>query len=149
MTRKRIHGHSFVNKRPTQEYMAWNSMKQRCYNVRTKCFKNYGARGIIVCDEWRCDFTAFLRDMGPRPSPRHSLERVNNDGNYEPSNCTWATWQTQIRNMRATKLSVVDVAWIRMWLRRGFGGSRIARAFGVSAVSVSNIKTGRRWADVT
>lgn len=82
------------------EYGTWASMKQRCYNSKTIGFENYGGRGITVCDKWRNDFVAFFKDMGPRPSPKHSIERINNDGNYEPGNCYWATKEKQANNSR-------------------------------------------------
>lgn len=82
----------------TPEYAAWGAMIQRCTNPRHPRWKYYGARGITICQRWRDSFPAFLADMGPRPSAGHSLDRVNNDGHYEPSNCRWATWPEQRAN---------------------------------------------------
>lgn len=84
------------------EHGIWKSMRSRCSNLNDPAYRHYGARGILVCDEWQT-FQAFLRDMGPRPSSKHSLDRINNDGNYEPSNCRWATRRQQNRNTRANK----------------------------------------------
>ena len=84
----------------TPEYWAWSNMIQRCTNPKNKRYKQYGARGITVCEPWRSSFTVFLRDIGQKPSPRHTLERINNDGNYEPSNCKWATYKEQSQNQR-------------------------------------------------
>jgi hypothetical protein len=85
----------------TVEYRTWEDMITRCTNPRTKGWPHYGGRGITVCDRWRDRFAAFLADMGRRPSPAHSLDRFpNNDGNYEPGNCRWATWSEQMRNRR-------------------------------------------------
>lgn len=75
-------------------------MKRRCYAPSAIEFKNYGGRGIKVCDRWRDSFENFLEDMGPPPSPRHTIDRINSDGNYEPSNCRWADKKTQARNTR-------------------------------------------------
>ena len=81
--------------RVTPEYRAWASMKSRCYNEKCAGFKLWGGRGIIVCDRWLQSFDAFLADVGRRPSSRHSIDRINNDGNYEPGNVRWATQSEQ------------------------------------------------------
>jgi hypothetical protein len=84
----------------TPEYRTWTGMKERCYNPSADSYKNYGGRGITVCDRWRDDFPAFYADMGPRPSENHSLDRRDTDGNYEPENCRWATRSEQQKNKR-------------------------------------------------
>jgi hypothetical protein len=94
---KTVHGHA-CNGRMTAEYRTWGGIIKRCTNPKTKAFKYYGARGIRVCDRWRESFEAFLADVGPRPSPRHSIDRIDNDGNYEPGNVRWATREEQMRN---------------------------------------------------
>jgi hypothetical protein len=81
-----------------REYAAWINMRQRCGNPNVDQYKYYGARGIRVCERWQ-RFENFLADMGPRPAG-HSLERMDVNGNYEPSNCRWATKQEQIDNRR-------------------------------------------------
>lgn len=75
-------------------------MLTRCFNPKATRFENYGGRGIAVCDSWRNSFEAFLADMGRKPSPAFSLDRINNDGNYEPGNCRWATASEQAFNRR-------------------------------------------------
>ena len=84
----------------TPEYAAWIAMKARCYNPKTESFPHYGGRGIIVCSEWIDSYDTFLRDVGPRPSVMHSLERSNTNGNYEPGNVKWATSREQNNNRR-------------------------------------------------
>lgn len=93
-----MHGHG-----NTPEYHIWYGMLERCNNPEHIQFKNYGGRGILVCGEWSDDVAVFVRDMGPRPSPRHSVDRINNDGNYEPGNCRWATPKQQAKNKRLPK----------------------------------------------
>lgn len=82
------------------EYWVRVQMIQRCTNPKDKKYKRYGLRGIKVCNRWLESFENFIQDMGDRPSKRHSIERVDNDGNYEKSNCIWATSKTQARNTR-------------------------------------------------
>jgi hypothetical protein len=83
------------------EYPIYAAMKQRCYNTNCAEYENYGGRGIGVFQEWRDSFEAFIRDVGRRPSPEHSLDRYpDNDGNYEPGNVRWATIAEQQRNKR-------------------------------------------------
>lgn len=82
------------------EYRIWLAMKSRCQNPGHSRYADYGGRGIIVCDRWRDDFEAFLADMGRRPTPTHTIERKDNDGNYEPGNCCWATRNDQRKNQR-------------------------------------------------
>lgn len=104
-----IHGHT-VNRRRSPEYRAWHAMQQRCYYTKGQAFPRYGGRGIRVCDQWRGrkGFVQFLADIGPKPSPKHSIDRIDNDGNYEPGNCRWATATEQNRNKRAP-----NGRWIR------------------------------------
>src|ERR1043165_874637 len=83
----------------TTEHLSWREAKQRCHNPKNTQFHRYGGRGIRMCDEWRRDFLAFLAHMGPKP-PGHTLDRINNDGNYEPGNVRWATPKQQANNRR-------------------------------------------------
>lgn len=91
------HGMSF-----TSTYRIWAAMITRCTNKNTHAFPRYGGRGISVCDRWQHDFQNFLDDMGLRPSTKYSIDRIDNDLGYEPSNCRWATATEQARNKRDT-----------------------------------------------
>lgn len=82
------------------EYARWVGMIRRCYSANNPAYKYYGGRGIAVCARWLESFPNFVADMGPRPSAKHSIDRINNDGNYEPGNCRWATASEQARNKR-------------------------------------------------
>lgn len=84
----------------TSEYFIWQAMKARCFNEKDAGFDGYGGRGITVCSRWIDSFEFFYADMGPRPSRKHSINRIDNDGNYEPSNCCWATQIEQMNNTR-------------------------------------------------
>jgi hypothetical protein len=86
------------------EYRHWINMISRCENPNTPGFEHYGGRGIKVCERWRSDFTAFYQDMGVRPSPSHSLDRVDVNGHYEPGNCRWALKKIQCRNTRKNRI---------------------------------------------
>ena len=102
--RFRKHGESRGNRTP--EYIAWRGMITRCTNKNERSYADYGARGILVCERWTgCDgYKNFLADMGRRPGPGYSIERKENNGNYEPSNCRWATAKEQARNKRSNRI---------------------------------------------
>ena len=85
------------------EFTIWTNMKMRCYNKNDAGYRNYGGRGIQVCDRWLESFANFFADMGSRPSLKHSIDRIDNNGNYEPSNCRWVTQTQQGRNRRTNR----------------------------------------------
>lgn len=129
------HGHT-ANRKATPEYTAWLAMIDRCTNPKCVGFKRYGGRGITICERWRRDFAAFFADVGPRPAPKHSLDRKDNNGNYEPGNVRWATRTEQNRNKRTNH-------WIE------YDGRRMlitdwAREMGVSTTAI-RLRLARGW----
>lgn len=95
------HGHT-TDRKATPEYNAYQNMLKRCLDPKSERYPQYGGRGIEVCASWRDGFANFLADMGERPSPRHSLDRIEVNGNYEKSNCRWALVKVQSRNKTNT-----------------------------------------------
>lgn len=136
------HGHKKDGK-TTKEYRAWASMKNRCNNPNNSKYPIYGGRGIAVCERWG-EFVNFLEDMGVAPTPKHSIDRIDTNGNYEPSNCRWATPQEQANNLRTNvvleyggeKMTITEWAerlattraTIRMRLRRGWSIGQIVES---------------------
>lgn len=101
-----VHGESSSKKSPESvEHTAWSQMRSRCSNRNNVSWKNYGGRGITVCDAWKKSFVTFLRDVGRKPDPSLTLERIDNDGNYEPGNVKWATPKEQANNRRPPRIN--------------------------------------------
>lgn len=98
----KIHG-AYEDGAPTKEYSIWMGMLARCNNPKSESFKNYGGRGIKVCDRWTASFEAFLADVG-KPGPGLSLDRIDNERGYEPGNVRWATMSQQLRNTRRNRI---------------------------------------------
>ena len=114
----------------TPEYKAWYSMKQRCFNLNDKKYPDYGGRGITVCDRW-LNLDNFLADMGSRPTAKHSLDRIDNDSDYSPKNCRWATKTEQENNKRTNKPLITirnETYTIVQWAEKmGYGESVIPK----------------------
>jgi hypothetical protein len=112
--RNTIHGKS-----QTPEYHSWYAMKDRCLNSDNPKFHHYGGRGIKICKRWQ-SFGNFLADMGPRPSPQHSLDRRNTNGDYKPNNCRWVTRDIQVNNTRSSRYLQVgdEILTIAQWSKR-------------------------------
>lgn len=98
-----MHGRSH-----TPEHNCWGNMIKRCHDTKNKRYKDYGGRGIQVCERWRHDFTAFLADMGQMPTRLHQIERIDNNKGYSPDNCCWATRKEQQANTRTTRLLTIN-----------------------------------------
>lgn len=96
------------NRSHTPEYTTWSAMKDRCNNPNNKKYERYGKRGIKVCQQWLVSFETFLADMGTKPTSAHTIEREDNDGNYTPENCIWATKSQQARNRRNNRRITID-----------------------------------------
>ena len=147
------HGMSRVGSK-TPEYETWCHMKGRCYNPHYIRYERYGGRGIRVCERWRHNFVAFLTDMGPKPSPRHSLDRIDNDGDYGPDNCLWATPTEQARTHRGTlahgaKLTADAVREARaVYANGGVTMATLARKYGVDRGTMRSAIRGLNWAHV-
>lgn len=121
----------------SSEYRSWHMMKERCYRPKHEQFSNYGGRGITVCDRWRDSFEAFLEDMGLKPTPKHTIDRINANGNYTRANCRWATVREQNRNKRNSR-------WIE------FDGKRLrlidaAHLYGVVSYGTVKARIDRGW----
>lgn len=112
-----IHGHA--TKGVSSEYGTWRNMKDRCYNKKNNRYQRYGGRGIKVCDRWINSFENFFLDMGKKPSLNHSIDRINNNGNYELLNCRWATSKEQCSNRKNSVVisykgkTMVMADWVR------------------------------------
>lgn len=129
-------------------YRSWASMISRCKYPCVRGYHNYGGRGISVHPEWARSFESFLTDMGPRPVGT-TLDRIDGDKNYEPGNARWADKYEQARNKRTSKLTEVDVRFIRHWASAGYTQREIAAAFMVDQSHVSRtVRANRSWANI-
>lgn len=105
VTRERSVTHGMTG---NQTYMSWQGMKLRCLNLNHPCSKEHGRRGVTICPQWIESFETFLKDVGERPSKHHTIERIDNNGNYEPGNVKWATKKEQGRNRRTNVLVEIN-----------------------------------------
>jgi len=119
----------------TAEWKVWARMRRRCNSPQYHCYARYGGRGIKICDRWD-EFKYFLEDMGPRPGPDFSIERIDNDGDYEPSNCKWATKLEQCRNKSNTYTAEEDRI-VREATERGLNFKQAGELIGKSHSSVT------------
>lgn len=143
--RTRTHGRS-----KTPMWHVWLSMRQRCENPKHQAYENYGGRGIKVCDRWSSSFENFVEDMGERPSDKHSIDRINNDGNYEPGNCRWVERIEQEHNKRSNRLLTyenetlpISVWERRLGVKKGAIRDRIRRGWSVEKAMKTPIRKRR------
>lgn len=137
------HGATIGRRSGTRAYKAWKGMRRRCSDQNDKRWGRYGGRGIRVCARWD-DYANFLVDMGEPPFGL-SLDRINNDGNYEPANCRWATPAQQARNAKNAKITEDVAQAIRRERAGGASGHSVAAKYGVSKTLVWMINAGRLW----
>ena len=136
------HGQSEV-----PEYRAWEAMKNRCFRKTYHSYQRYGGRGITVCEGWINDFSAFFAYVGPKPSKQHSLDRIDNNKNYEPGNVRWASKIEQSRNSTRTKIDFIDACAILALIRDGLSGPDVARMFGVNRNLPGIVARKKAWKD--
>jgi hypothetical protein len=130
------------------EYLTWYQMNRRCTDPTNPRFPRYGGRGISVCERWQ-SFRNFYADMGPRPSPDHSLDRINNDGSYSPDNCRWVTRLVQQHNSSHTVLTAETVAAIRTEHAAGvLGYKNLGRKYGVTGANIRRVVKRQTWTHV-
>lgn len=130
--------------RKTPEYRAWVQLRSRCNNPHVSNYHNYGGRGIKVCRRW-ATFDNFLADMGSKPTPKHSVERRNNNRGYSPSNCYWGTRADQSRNRRGVKLTVAKARAVRAAKAAGEHYRSIAKRFKIAPATVWPVARSQTW----
>lgn len=141
---KKTHG-----KTKSSEYIIWAGMKSRCLDINNQAYKNYGGRGIKVCNRWINSFENFLNDMGQRPSKKYTIDRIDNNSDYEPENCKWSTYSEQNRNRRNNKLNKKKVKKIRKLLNeKELTKDEIGKIFNVHNVTIYKIKNNKIWKEI-
>lgn len=134
------------------EHRAWGNMKARCYITSSDFYERYGGRGITVCDRWKNSFANFLADVGRRPSPHHSLDRIKVDGNYEPGNVRWATPDVQANNTSVVSyfewngITKTCAEWAKdLGVSRAALKSRLQRGWSIEDAMTSPVIDGKRF----
>ena len=130
----------------TSEYRTWANMKSRCSNPRLKDYQSYGGRGIAVCDRWQNSFAVFYEDMGPKPFKKAQIDRINNDGNYEPGNCRWVSCVKNNHNKRDNILTFTKARNIRKrYAKGGISQRSLAKDYRVSRENIRDVLQSHIW----
>ena len=133
-------------RKKSSEYMAWGNMKQRCYNPKATGYKNYGAKGVVVCEKWKDNFRAFLEDMGQKPMAGFEIDRIDGNGIYEPSNCRWVSKTDNLRNKSCVKLSLAKAEAIRIeYAQGGITETELGFKYQVSREAIAGVLHNRNW----
>ena len=130
----------------TPEYHIWATMIQRCINPKNQHYKDYGGRGIKICDRWRYSFPSFLEDMGHKPFLRAEIDREENNGNYEPSNCRWTTHSVNSRNRRNNLLNWYTVRSIRrLYSLHKYTQVQLSKIYNLSTTTIFHVVHNKTW----
>ena len=132
----------------TAVYHRWEGINQRCHNPKHDQYRRYGARGILVCKEWRHSFINFYRDMGNLPSPKHQIDRIDSRKGYSKKNCQWLLPVDNVRRSRAAKLTPQRAAEIKRRHKFGESSGVLAKEMGVTSTTITRILRGENWKDV-
>lgn len=139
---KRTHG---LSQNKSSTYRSWLMMRNRCNNTNAIDFKYYGGRGIKVCQRWN-SFLLFRKDMGDKPTPRHTIGRKNSKGNYSPRNCRWETRRQQSQSRKYCKLSISKANKMKKLRAKGWTYLELAKKFNVGKTTAGYAAIGKTWA---
>jgi len=128
----------------TSEYGTWSRIKERCYSKKYHKYHRYGGRGIKVCERWKNSFENFYEDMGNKPFHGAQIDRIDNDGNYEPSNCEWVTLTQNTRHSCNVKLTMIIARLIR---KSSLTRRHLATKYNVSRQAIDKIINNQRWVE--
>ncbi len=132
--------------RYTPEYQIWANIKDRCHNKKNSRYYRYGVRGIVICDRWKNSFIAFFKDMGAKPFPKAEIDRIDNDGNYEPGNCRWVSHTKNNRNRTTIKLTTEKADEIRKRYKLdNITHKELGLVYGISRRTIGHIIQRKIW----